>query len=187
MKHHFIATSQGSLIRGIIALIIGGLAVFMPDITLRSFVICIGILILVSGLASLVFSVRSEEKFTKNILMADAVFNLIFGLLFIALPTTMVKIFVIAMGIGFLLIGIFQLIATLSIRHQYGWSWIYFSISMLMIIAGIILFTNPFAGAETILIFIGIFLLIYGVAELYMAWKLSKKPTIYDDNQIEIE
>jgi hypothetical protein len=95
--------------------------------------------------------------------------------------------FGITMGIGFLLIGIFQLIATLSIRHQYGWSWIYFSISMLMIIAGIILFTNPFAGAETILIFIGIFLLIYGVAELYMAWKLSKKPTIYDDNQIEIE
>lgn len=95
--------------------------------------------------------------------------------------------FGITMGIGFLLIGIFQLIATLSIRHQYGWSWIYFSISMLMIIAEIILFTNPFAGAETILIFIGIFLLIYGVAELYMAWKLSKKPTIYDDNQIEIE
>ena len=95
--------------------------------------------------------------------------------------------FGITMGIGVLLIGIFQLIATLSIRHQYGWSWIYFSISMLMIIAGIILFTNPFAGAETILIFIGIFLLIYGVAELYMAWKLSKKPTIYDDNQIEIE
>lgn len=95
--------------------------------------------------------------------------------------------FGITIGIGFLLIGIFQLIATLSIRHQYEWSWIYFSISMLMIIAEIILFTNPFAGAETILIFIGIFLLIYGVAELYMAWKLSKKPTIYDDNQIEIE
>ena len=95
--------------------------------------------------------------------------------------------FGITMGIGFLLIGIFQLIATLSIRHQYGWSWIYFSISMLMIIAGIILFTNPFAGAETILIFIGIFLLIYGVAELYMAWKLSKKPKIYIDDQIEIE
>ena len=171
MKHHFIATSQGSLIRGIIALIIGGLAVFMPDITLRSFVICIGILILVSGLASLVFSVRSEEKFTKNILMADAVFNLIFGLLFVLLPTTMVNIFVIAMGIGFLLIGIFQLITTLSIRHMYGWQWIYFSISVLMIIAGIVLFTNPFTSAQAILVFIGIFLLIYGVTELYMAWK----------------
>jgi uncharacterized membrane protein HdeD (DUF308 family) len=187
MKHHFIATTQGSLIRGIIALIIGGLAVFMPDITLQSFVICIGILILISGLASLVFAVRSHEKITKNILMADAVFNLIFGLLFIALPGTMVKIFVIAMGIGFMLIGIFQLIGTWSIRREYGWSWIYFAISMLMIIAGIILFTNPFTSAKAILIFIGILLLIYGVAELYMAWKLSKKPKIYIDDQIEIE
>jgi uncharacterized membrane protein HdeD (DUF308 family) len=178
MGYQIITTSHGSLLRGIIALIIGGLAVFMPDITLRSFVICIGILILISGLVSLVFSARSREKFTKNILMADAVFNLIFGLLFIALPDTMVKIFVIAMGIGFLLIGIIQLIGTLSIRRDYGWSWIYFAISMLMIIAGIVLFTNPFTSAETILIFIGIFLLIYGVSEVYMAWKLSKKTTV---------
>lgn len=178
MNHHLITSSHGSLLRGIIALIIGGLAVFMPDITLRSFVICIGILILISGLISLVFSIRSEEKSSKNILMADAVFNLIFGLLFVLLPTTMVNIFVIAMGIGFLLIGIIQLIGTLSIRRDYGWSWIYFAISMLMIIAGIILFTNPFTGAETILIFIGIFLLIYGVSEVYMAWKLSRKPTV---------
>ena len=181
MKHHLITSSHGSLIRGIIALIIGGLAVFMPDITLRSFVICIGILILISGIVSLVFSIRSEEKSSKNILMAEAVFNLIFGLLFVLLPTTMVNIFVIAMGVGFLLIGIIQLISTLSIRREYGWSWIYFAISMLMIIAGIILFANPFAGAEALLIFIGIFLLIYGVSEVYMAWKLSKKPTISDD------
>ncbi|MGB4568340.1 MAG: DUF308 domain-containing protein, partial [Dysgonamonadaceae bacterium] len=72
-------------------------------------------------------------------------------------------------------------ISTLIIRRDYGWSWIYFAISMLMIIAGIILFANPFAGAEALLIFIGIFLLIYGVSEVYMAWKLSKKPTISDD------
>lgn len=68
---------------------------------------------------------------------------------------------------------------------MYGWSWIYFSISMLIIIAGIVLFTNPFTSAQAILIFIGIFLLIYGASELYMAWKLNKKPKNYNDNQIE--
>ncbi|MEN6570136.1 MAG: DUF308 domain-containing protein [Rikenellaceae bacterium] len=175
MKNHFFTTSHESLIRGIIALIIGGLAVFMPDITLRSFVICIGILILVSGIVSFVFSLRSQVRVTKNIFTANALFNLIFGLFFVLLPTMMVNIFVIAIGIGFLLIGIFQLISALSIRHDYGWSWIYFSISMLMIIGGIVLFTNPFTSAQTILIFIGIFSLIYGVTELYMAWKLNKK------------
>ncbi|HXL00099.1 MAG TPA: DUF308 domain-containing protein [Dysgonamonadaceae bacterium] len=185
MKHYIVTTFHGSLIRGIIALIIGGLAVFIPDITLQGFVICIGILLLASGLTTLIFSVRSHEEITKNILMANAVFNLIFGLLFVLLPTTMVNIFVIAMGVGFLLIGIFQLIGTLSIRHMYGWSWIYFSISMLIIIAGIVLFTNPFTSAQAILIFIGIFLLIYGASELYMAWKLNKKPKNYNDNQIE--
>ena len=113
--------------------------------------------------------------------MANAVFNLIFGLLFVLLPTTMVNIFVIAMGGGFLLIGIIQLISTLIIRRDYGWSWIYFAISMLMIIAGIILFANPFAGAEALSIFIVIFFLFYGVSFVYMAWKLSKKPTISDD------
>lgn len=176
---------RGALIRGIIALIAGGLAVFVPNITLQSIVIYIGLLILLGGLVSLLFALRSKNPSGRNMLMTQAVFNLIIGILFVALPATMVKIFVIVLGVGFLFIGIFQLMGALNTRHDYGWSWIYFIISILMIVAGAVMLTNPFSSAETILTFIGVLMLIYGASELYMAWKLSSKPKTYQGKEVE--
>lgn len=185
MQNRMFTSYRGALIRGIIALIAGGLAVFVPNITLQSIVIYIGILILLGGLVSLLFALRSKSPSGRNMLMTQAVFNLIIGILFVALPATMVKIFVIVLGLGFLFIGIFQLMGALNLRHDYGWSWIYFIISVLMIIAGAVMLANPFNSAETILTFIGVLLLIYGIAELYMSWVLSRKPKTYQGQEVE--
>ena len=54
-----------------------------------------------------------------------------------------------------------------------------------MIIAGAVMLTNPFNSAETILTFIGVLLLIYGIAELYMSWVLSRKPKTYQGQEVE--
>lgn len=185
MQNRMFSSYRGALIRGIIALIAGGLAVFVPNITLQSIVIYIGLLILLGGLVSLLFALRSKSTSGRNMLMTQAVFNLIIGILFVALPATMVKIFVIVLGIGFLFIGIFQLMAALNARHEYGWSWIYFIISVLMIIAGGVMLANPFDSAKNILTFIGVLMMIYGGAELYMAWKLSRKPKTYQGQEVE--
>lgn len=185
MQNRMFTSYRGALIRGIIALLIGGLAVFVPNITLQSIVIYIGILILLGGLVSLLFALRSKSPSGRNMLMTQAVFNLIIGILFVALPATMVKIFVIVLGLGFLFIGIFQLMGALNARHDYGWSWVYFIISVLMIIAGAVMLANPFNSAETILTFIGVLLLIYGIAELYMSWVLSRKPKTYQGQEVE--
>ncbi|GET26283.1 HdeD family acid-resistance protein [Prolixibacter sp. NT017] len=185
MQNRMFSSYRGALIRGIIALIAGGLAVFVPNITLRSIVIYIGLLILLGGLVSLLFALRSKNPSGRNMLMTQAVFNLIIGILFVALPATMVKIFVIVLGIGFLFIGIFQLMGALNARHEYGWSWIYFIISVLMIIAGGVMLANPFDSAKNILTFIGVLMMIYGGAELYMAWKLSSKPKTYQGREVE--
>lgn len=185
MQNRMFTSYRGALIRGIIALLIGGLAVFVPNITLQSIVIYIGILILLGGLVSLLFALRSKSPSGRNMLMTQAVFNLIIGILFVALPATMVKIFVIVLGLGFLFIGVFQLMGAMNVRRDYGWSWVYFIISVLMIIAGAVMLANPFRSAETILAFIGVLLLIYGVAELYMSWKLSRNPKTYQGQEVE--
>ncbi|GET23517.1 HdeD family acid-resistance protein [Prolixibacter denitrificans] len=184
MQNRMFTSYRGALVRGVIAVIAGGLAVFVPNITLQSIVVYIGLLILLGGLVSLLFALRSKNPSGRNMLMTQAVFNLIIGILFVALPATMVKIFVIVLGIGFLFIGIFQLMGALNARHEYGWSWIYFIISVLVIIAGGVMLANPFSSAETILTFIGVLLLIYGLAELYMSWKLSRQPKTYHGKEV---
>ncbi len=178
MKEYIFFSSKGSLIRGIIALIVGGLAIFVPDLTLKSVVIYFGILILLGGVVSIFFAISSKNKANRDFLIIQSLFNLIIGLSFLIIPTKIVNIFIIIIGIGFLVIGIFQLIAAFNISRYFKWSWFFFITSMLTIIAGIIMLTNPFESAKVILIFIGILLLIYGLGELLMAWQLSKRPKI---------
>ena len=176
MNKQVFFSSNGALIRGIIAVIAGGLAVFLPDLTLNSVVVYIGILILLGGVVSFIFAIRSKEKSNRNFLIMQALFNVVIGVLFLAAPATIVNIFGIIVGIGFLVIGGFQLIVAFNIIRNYRWSWFYFIISVLVIIAGVIMLSNPFKAAETILIFTGVLLLVYGIGEIFMALKLGKKP-----------
>ncbi len=91
------------------------------------------------------------------------------------MPANIVKVFVVILGIGLLLLGAFQLVIGLSVRGRYGFSWFYFAVSVIVIIAGIIMLYNPFKSAEAILIFLGILLMLYGISELNMAWHLRKE------------
>ncbi|HAW57663.1 MAG TPA: hypothetical protein DCX03_01400 [Bacteroidales bacterium] len=175
MKNKSITSSHSALIRGLIAIIIGGLATFIPGLTLEGIIFFAGLCILIGGLVSLIFALREKSQGAKNILIFQTVFNLIVGILFIAMPANIVKVFVVILGIGLLLLGAFQLVIGLSVRGRYGFSWFYFAVSVIVIIAGIIMLYNPFKSAEAILIFLGILLMLYGISELNMAWHLRKE------------
>lgn len=179
MKNNVLFNPDGSFIRSILALIIGGLAVFVPDLTLKSIVIYLGILILLSSIIFFVFALRNDVRIYRNYLMMQSLFNLIIGILFLIIPEVIVNIFVIIIGIIFLFIGILQLITAFYISRYFNLFWFSLITSVLTIIAGILLFTNPFESAEAILIFTGILLMIYGIGEFLMAWQLNKRSKIY--------
>ncbi len=60
-------TSQSSLIRGIVALVIGLLAIFLPKLTLQTIIIVIGILLLIGAILGIILAIRSENKKDKNV------------------------------------------------------------------------------------------------------------------------
>nr|MBP8978666.1 DUF308 domain-containing protein [Bacteroidales bacterium] len=175
MKNRSFTSSRSALIRGLIAILIGGLAVFIPGLTLEGIIFSAGLCVLIGGLVSLIFALREKNLGAKNILLLQTVFNLIIGILFIAMPQNIVKFFVIILGIGLLFLGAFQLMVGLSVRSRYGWSWFYFSISLIVIVAGIIMLYDPFKSAQALLIFLGVLLMLYGISELVMAWHLRKE------------
>ncbi|MCE5305936.1 DUF308 domain-containing protein, partial [bacterium] len=79
MNKQVFFSSSGALIRGIIAVVAGGLAIFLPGLTLNSVVIYIGILILLGGVVSFIFAISSKEKSNRNFLIMQALFNVVIG------------------------------------------------------------------------------------------------------------
>lgn len=172
-----IFTSQSSLIRGIIALIIGLLAIFLPKLTLQTIIIVIGIILLIGAILCIILAIRSENKKDKNVLFIQSAVNLVFGLLFVFFPGPIVSIFVSLLGIILLILGVLLLINLYSFRKVTKIPFLYLALSVLVIIAGIVLLFNPFKTAQAILIFSGIVLIVYSIGEFYSSWMLKKNAT----------
>lgn len=167
-------TIKGSIIRGLIALVIGLLFVFLPNTSLKTIVWSVGILILIAFIVSLVLGLKTNNKGEKNFLMVQAFFDLLIGLIFLFFPSIIVKIFFIFVGLGLLIMGVIYLSDVFFIRARIGWQWFSFFIAILTIMAGVVMLIKPFDTAKAILIFAGIFFLLYGIGELYLAWKMNK-------------
>ncbi len=170
-------TPQSSLIRAIVALVIGLLAIFLPKLTLQTIIIVMGIMLLIGAILFIILAIRSDIKKEKNVLLIQSAINLALGLLFVFFPGPIVSIFVILLGIVLLILGALLLINLYSFRKITRIPFFSLAISVLVIIAGIVLLINPFQSAQAILIFLGIILIVYAIGEFYSAWMLKKNTT----------
>lgn len=176
MKIFFLPTPQNSLIRGLLTIVIGILFLSLPGLTLKSVIMTIGAMILLSGVFSLVLSYWKNRQ-GKNLGSAfQGVFNILLGILFLLSPMTIVEIFGFFFGIIFLLMGLMQLFVALGTISKSLWSGVYLIFAILLISGGVFLLVHPVESVKNILTFFGVVLLLYGILEVIMAWRLKKMP-----------
>lgn len=185
MGKFFAPNSGNSLFRGILTIALGSVLLFVPGLAMRTVMIIIGVMLVLSGLVTMILSNRKRTGAMSGFVSVQGIVNVLFGIVFIASPTVMVEIFVFILGIILLIMGLFQLIGALATLSRSGWAWIYFLIALLTLSGGIFLLTDTLKSAETILSFLGIILILNGVSEIFMAWKVSHKPQTYKGTPIQ--
>ena len=177
MKIFFLPTPQNALIRGLLTIVIGILFLSLPGLTLKSVIMTIGAMILISGVFSLILSFRKNKRGGSFGSAFQGVFNILLGILFLLSPMTIVEIFGFFFGMIFLLMGLMQLFVALGTISKSLWSWVYLIFAILLISGGIFLLVHPIESAKNILTFFGAVLLLYGILEITMAWRLKKIPS----------
>ncbi len=181
----FVSSSRSYVIRGILAILTGGLLLFLPGLTLQTVLIVIGGMLLISGMINIALSNRKKVGGFSSYWSIQGLFNIAVGLIFMIAPATMVKIFAVLFGIILLIMGITQLMSAFATHSWSGWSWIFFILALLTLAGGILLLYNPFKTAEVVLIFIGAILLIYGISEIFMAGKVKHIKEFHRGVQIQ--
>ncbi len=176
MKIFFLPTPQNALIRGLLTIVIGILFLSLPGLTLKSVIMTIGAMIMISGVFSLILSFWKNKQGGSLGSAFQGVFNILLGILFLLSPMTIVEIFGFFFGMIFLLMGLMQLFAAMGTISKSLWSWIYLIFAILLIFGGLFLLVHPLESAKNILIFFGVVLLLYGALEITMAWRLKKMP-----------
>jgi uncharacterized membrane protein HdeD (DUF308 family) len=156
--------------------VVGVLFLSLPGLTLKSVVMTIGAMILVYGVFSLIFSglKRKQGKITRS--AYQDYFNILTGILLLVSPMGIVGFFSFLFGFIFLMLGVTQFFGALGSLSKSLWSWIYLIFSTLMICGGLFLLVKPIESAENITTFFGAILLLYGLLEVFNAWRLKKMP-----------
>ncbi len=153
-------------INGVLAVIFGLVAIFLPGITLAALGIYFAFTILVGGIALL----GSAIKLKKNnlpwyLLLPEAIIGILLGILILLRPEVVATFFVTIIGIWALFIGIIMIFYFLRIRKNGAGfiNIITLIIGILSIISGGIIIFNPFESTRMITVLIGIYALVYGI------------------------
>lgn len=153
---------------GLFLLVVGFLAVGASVYTSFLTVIVLATLLVIGGIAKLVYSFWAREWSGFFISLLVGLLYLITGVLFLAKPFAALQALTLLIGSLFLVSGIFKIVTALSFRFE-SWGWILFSGIISFLLGGLVLSEWPAASLWVIGLFVGIDLIIYGWTAILLA------------------
>ena len=163
------------LIKGIIAVVLGLVALAWPGQLLGALVIILGIFLLVIGIVATVGALmhRSESK-SWVWLMIPGVVAIVVGIIAIAASKTTTVVLAYLIGIWALVNGAFEIYNAFKLRKDIAGEWVPFLVGVVSIVLAVILFLAPRTAGETLVRLIGLFALAIGVLWLAIAYRTRR-------------
>ena len=178
---------QGSLLRALCTIIIGVLLIKYREQTVTWLTICIGGLFLLSGVISIV-AYWSAKRNPSEVEIYDAegrlivsrtppfpivgIGSVLLGFILALMPDTFVKWLLYFLAVMLILGAVNQLAALTNVRRFAPVSTAYWVAPSVILLAGIIILVKPTWIASAPLVIIGIFMILYGLAEFFSAVKI---------------
>lgn len=183
-----------SVIVSLALILVGIFLIVSPETTLSFVSYGTGIILLITGLIPTInFFINKENQKYLDISFIFGIIFIIVGIVIIINPKIVASIVPLLIGIWMIINGVIKLYYSILINKTVK-SISSIIISLLILVCGLLLVLNPFGGAVTLTIIIGIFLVVYSLLDLaeciiiYVSNKKSKKEdTVKEAKYIEKE
>ena len=155
-----------SIIFSIIFIAIGIFVLLKPETAINIICYVLGVLLILWGVVSMIqfFSDKTSESYLSISFIFGA-FMFIFGLIILIKPEIIASIIPLLLGIWMLINGVTKLSYSLTINKLSN-ATVSIVGSIFIIILGVLLIFNPFAGAKSLVQIIGISFIVYSVIDL---------------------
>ena len=176
MKSYLTGLKNALIIRGILAILFGLFALFMPGVTLHLFIMVFGIFAVLDGLFSVIISfTKIKEEHNWWYLLLQGILSLLIGFLVLRSPFLTEVLIVIYIAIWMIAVGVLEITTAVRI-HKFikGERW-YIISGIISILAGTIILYNPMGGVWTLTWLIGINALLFGSIFLVMGMRLTSR------------
>lgn len=176
-------TINNAILRSVFSIVLGLVLILWPEATINYLVIIIGVLFIIPGLISIIaYFARDKQTQPTSIFPIEGAGSLLFGLWLVIMPTFFVNILMYVLGGLLVLAGIQQIVSLIAARKWANVSLWFYLIPTLILIAGVVILSNPFTMAANAFIFMGAVSLVYGITDLLNSYKFRRKV----DNKMEL-
>jgi len=156
--------------RGLFAIILGLLALFVPGITLAALVLLFAVYALLDGIFAMVAWWRTQLGF----FLVEGVINIAAGIFVLFWPSIAITIFVFLMAVWALLTGIVEIFAAMTLRKAVAKEMFLLFSGIISIVFAVLLFSSPALGAVALVFVMGLYLICFGIMLLALGFKLRR-------------
>jgi uncharacterized membrane protein HdeD (DUF308 family) len=164
----FKSMSTSLILRGVLAIIVGIIALAWPGVTILALVILFAIYaFLAAGLQAMrAFSSRTAGPVIGHLLLALG--DVAAGVIALVWPGPTALVLVLIVAIWAVVAGVFEFFAGFAPGETAGTRALFFLAGLVSVAFGVVLFAHPNIGAFTLALLFGLFNLIYGVSLIVM-------------------
>jgi uncharacterized membrane protein HdeD (DUF308 family) len=161
------------LIRGICAILFGLFAITSPVISLFVLALLYGAVVFADGVTGIVLGIRggmNGRSWWEMILLG--LLGVFAGLVAIAWPGLTIVILVFIIAWWAIIRGIFEIVAAIRLRRVIQGEWLLILSGIITVLFGLVLLFRPIAGALTLMLFVGWFMIFLGILAIGFSFRL---------------
>lgn len=164
------------IVSAFICIALGVILVVWPGLSVKVVCMAIGAVLVINGISRLLNFIfgRDGSMFSQMNLVMGIIITVIGGWILLQ-PGTIIAMIPILVGIIIVIHGINNLQQSVSLcQSQYDKWWVALILGIITIGFGILLIFNPFAAVDTLIRFIGLFLIYDGASDIWIMSRVSK-------------
>jgi uncharacterized membrane protein HdeD (DUF308 family) len=160
-------------LRGVLAVIVGLIALFFPGVTLTAFVLLFAAYMLVDGIFALIAGLRAASRHERSWpLFLEAAADIVAGVIAFFWPAITLLVLVFLVGFWAIFSGVMMIAA--AIRPAGRREWLLALGGLLSVIFGILVLIAPITGAVVLALWFGAYAVAFGIVLLILAFRLRR-------------
>lgn len=167
---------KSTLVSGILSLIVGGIVLAWPGISILAAAVAFGVYLLITGIAQVVFAFSLHVSAGSRILLfISGAASLILAVLSFRHfgQGYAVLLLAIWIGVGFIFRGVATTVSAISDPQLPGRAWSIF-VGVISLLAGIVVIASPFDSIVTLALVVGIWFVVIGFFEIISSFGIRK-------------
>jgi uncharacterized membrane protein HdeD (DUF308 family) len=162
-------------IRGVLGILLGLIALFLPGATMLSLVLVFAAYAFVDGVFAIVSAVRAaRERERWGYLLLEGIVDIAAAAVAVLWPGITVVAFVFVVAFWAIFTGVLELMAAFRLDFIDGRGWLVFG-GIVSVLYGVLLIVAPMIGAVVLTWWLGAYALVFGVCLVVLAFKLRAR------------